>query len=49
LTTVASKTPPQSKPPLALADGLGLTYVVTKGVAENFQATMKFANGLITT
>jgi len=33
-----TKTPPLSKPPLTLADALGLTYIITEGVAENFQA-----------
>jgi len=37
-TIVASKTPPLSKPPLTLADSLGLTYVIIEGVAKNFQA-----------
>jgi len=46
-TTAVSKTPPLSKPPLTFADGLGLAYGFTEGVAENFQATLEFANGPI--
>jgi len=43
-----TKTPPLSKPPLTLADALGLTYIITEGVAEKLPSYLEFANGVVT-